>query len=575
MRKLTEFEFFKNTPFKDFINTMLFNSQEERDNFFTKHYESIKFELPFNFVKDRGTIRVTGNYSDFKGVNYCRFKNGLENNDKWIYAFIPEYTYINDNVVEFNLLIDGIISYCNTQILMNQKNLSIKRQHLNTDTYNNLLPYLKNNDDVIITKSKKYFYKEKKTFKDYNILIQSSVSLYSEFGTVDNPKISSATGCTLDGITSPIDLYLIDKDDFVVTMAKLSKYPWITQNFKKIIAVPKEIINKDMEDLEFRKVNNLQVELDSIVKIVGGSTESYSNFMDKLEKTESQLMGLFDLDNPEDKHLLRNEYTTIELNNWIGGNLKIDTGLLYDGLKFNTLSVGGYENVLSVYPTGYKGNLNADSFLNDSITFNTFDDIPILVDSYNLALSKSANVRANTESNLLTGKVSRILDNDNNIQDRLVSAVSILSNISPLSLGQGLVDEHEFYRSQLASDKDLALSSPQMTDSNNHNALIKKHNENGITVLYSRPNKYEMEKIKNYYKLYGYEVEGMFTELDILNSMTICNYVEFTGNLEIDDVEQSLLEVIKIRFENGVRFYHDKTKPNPFIENISKNKRRL
>ena len=36
--KLTQFTFYKNTPFTDFQNTIDFGSNQRRDNFFNEHY---------------------------------------------------------------------------------------------------------------------------------------------------------------------------------------------------------------------------------------------------------------------------------------------------------------------------------------------------------------------------------------------------------------------------------------------------------------------------------------------------------------------------------------------------------
>ena len=129
MRRLTEFTFYKNTPFNDLINTIYFEDNDDRDSFFNKTYQQFNFLTPFNFIKDRLTLRVPADIKAFQGTNYCRFKSDFDNIT--YYCFIPEYTYINDGVVEVNLMIDGIMTFCQGFELDKIEGATVKRQHLN------------------------------------------------------------------------------------------------------------------------------------------------------------------------------------------------------------------------------------------------------------------------------------------------------------------------------------------------------------------------------------------------------------------------------------------------------------
>lgn len=571
VRYLTHFDFFKNTPLVDLKNTIYFSSNEERDLFFSKAYERVEVKNNFNFIKDRGTIRIAGNYKDFTEVNYCRFKSEFEP-DRWYYCFIPEFKYLNNNVIELHLLIDGIMTFCQGDILDSLNGITVTRQHLPKKEYHENLDYLRNNSDVIKTHTKKYFYKNKKTFSNFSILMQSSVNLFSDFGTQENPRIESPTGAIIDDVSSPMDLYICRELDFNYIMEELKPFPWITQNFKKIVLVPNDIISINMEGVKTTQVSSPSCDLSKMYKINDSVTKPYDNFLEDLNFSESELLNLFGFKEDE-KHLLRNEYTTIELYNWIGGNLIIDPGQLKDGLRFKSISVGGYENEIAIYVLDYKSRIdNIGSYLNDSIKFNSFDDIPILIDSFGLAMAKSAHSSAYTESNLLSGKVNRVIDRDNSISDRLVAGASILSNISPTSIINGLIDEHEYYREQQARELDLALNPDEVTPSNYTNALTRKSGDYGVTLLMSKPNQLEIDKVRKYYKLFGFEVEGLYGKLLDTRSMTVCNYVEFKGTYNIPGAERSIEDFIKTQFENGVRLWHNKNIANPFKQNPLNNK---
>src|SRR5699024_6579342 len=138
--KLTDFVFYKNTPFTDFSNTILFDSNDQRDQYFNTSFPSHSFvNMRFNFIRDRGTTQVT-------------------------------------------LLIDGIMTFCQGNTLSKFKNLSVTRKHLSRTEYNNRIVELKNNDDVIKTHTKRYTDTYDLLFNDLSVLMQVSCSLSADFG---------------------------------------------------------------------------------------------------------------------------------------------------------------------------------------------------------------------------------------------------------------------------------------------------------------------------------------------------------------------------------------------------------
>ena len=135
--KLTNFVFYKNTPFTDFSNTILFDSNKQRDNYFRNTFETYSFvDMRFNFIRDRGTIEVPISYEEFSGINYCKFTSDFEP-DVTYYAYVMDYRYMNDNNIEVSLLIDGIMTFCQGDTLSKFNNLSVTRKHLSRNEYNN------------------------------------------------------------------------------------------------------------------------------------------------------------------------------------------------------------------------------------------------------------------------------------------------------------------------------------------------------------------------------------------------------------------------------------------------------
>src|SRR5699024_5706052 len=126
--KLTDFVFYKNTPFTDFSNTILFDSNKQRDQYFRDTFESFSFvDKRFNFIRDKCTIEVHISYEEFSGINYCKFTSDFEP-DVTYYAYVIDYRYVNDNNTEVSLLIDGIMTFRQANTLSKFNNLSVTRK---------------------------------------------------------------------------------------------------------------------------------------------------------------------------------------------------------------------------------------------------------------------------------------------------------------------------------------------------------------------------------------------------------------------------------------------------------------
>lgn len=580
--KLTKFRFFKNTPLIDFQNTIHFSSNTERDSFFLRgnHYSELQIEHNnFNFIRDRSSLKINVPYEDMQGVNYCTFKSEFE--DVRYYAYVMNYEYLNDEAIRVDLLIDGIMTFMNGNTLLNLTNLTVQRQHLERRNYNEQLWALKNNGDIMNTETKSYFKQQSLVFKDFYVLIQSGVDLLRDFGTVDNPLIETSGGNRFDKITSPLNLYVVDFNQFTNLMSRLAKYPWIAQNIQKLILVPKEFLKDNITRVrskftlkEFKHLN-----------VITGSRSNKNELIKRLDEINysmDELYTLFGLDEREDKHLLRNEYATCEIYDWNGGSLFVDLGQLNErvGLTFRVDVITGYHNEIVFFINNYRNETfdnsfyQSGSYLNDAIIFKDFDDVPMLIDNYNLSLAKSANQRELTESKLVSNRMDNVMDPNADLKDRFMDASSLISNFSIGNMFGKFSDEHEYYRQQKAEQADLALETPTMTNQSFGNSFNIANDQFGLHLKFSKPSKSELMEIKKYYKLFGYEVNEKNVTLNNVRSMTMANYVQFEGSWTIKNADVALVEMMKAQFENGVRLWHNNNTANPMQQDILNNKMR-
>lgn len=580
--KTTEFVFFYNTPFTDYQNTVHFSSNSERDNYFLNgnHFNALSYRnTPFNFIRDRSQVKVMMSWEEAQGINYCTFKSEFE--DRRYYAFVNAIEYLNDKTIQLTLVIDTIMTYTQGNTLEKIPSVNVLRQHLPRKSYEYMLPTLRNNDDVLKASNKYYVANFLEQFGSNYVLFQSSADLSKEFGSKKEPNLDSSKGITYDFITSPVNLYVMTYQDFNTFMDKMSKFPWITQNFQKIQLIPEKFINSN--DLVNVKTKE---DIKGLKTLKDGATSNQWTLND-LTVSFDTLQSFIGVSQDELRHLVRNEYVTIELYSWNGDALLIDAGKVRTdtGLKFNTRSIIGYHNEVRVYPVDYNSGdveqpikasngqtlIDKGSFLNTNMTFDSFAEVPILIDNGILGQSQQANRVKNAESKLITNRAKNIATGSDP-KSKFYDTASIISNISPTQLFSKFNDEYDFYRDQQAEYKDLALQPPSTTSSEMGNAFQIANSINGLTMKIGVPSVSDVETIAKYYYMFGYEINDPYTQIEPIDSMTVCNYLRINGTYTIPGIDATLINQMKALLESGIRFWHNDGSHNPMQQNIQANK---
>ena len=104
---------------------------------------------------------------------------------------------------------------------------------------------------------------------------------------------------------------------------------------------------------------------------------------------------------------------------------------------------------------------------------------------------------------------------------------------------------------------DNMSQSPQDVRSVNSNPyLIQSLDSFGIYIEFLTPITYEVEKIKNYFKLFGYTCNTIANIKDLIKTRTKYNYIEAIM-IDVDiNVSEQVKDRIKSVLERGVRFWH-------------------
>lgn len=577
---LSDISLYYNTPMNDFNNTVHYETCSAYKNWLDRKFQKVEFQKQFNMVRDRLTINAPIQYENTDGINYGCFVDGFTKRPYFFYVLSTQY--VNDQVTAFQIVIDVLATFTQGKALEGIENVTINRQHLPLKVYGERLPELRTNNDILKTTTKKYVYSKSVIWTEMICVFQCSVDLESEFGTVNKPNIKLSKGVKYDKIVSPVGLYAIDLEHFKSFSSALTDFSWIGQNIKSVMLIPKNLI--DTGDLEASKFNGKN---DSYLKkFVNGKVSANKN-ISEINWSPETIMDY--LGYPADeKHLLRNEYGTLEVYNWVGDSLNLDLGFLpSSGLQFHMVTSIGYSNKIAIFPINWsadgekdQGEVKAGTFLNNSLNFSNWTEVPVLVDNYNLGLAMNANKRSLAERNTLTGRIQNIGntlgDNSQNMVDKATNVFTdsytvIGGSLNPLNIGSKIIDEQNFYRQQKAEFADLALSSPSLSAQSGGEAFSIANDIFGFTVKLSAPSAREKEKIRRYYKTFGFQFDEQ-GKVEVLTSMKIVNYLQMDGVYNIEGVPSQFMNQIKALLQIGVKFWHNRQDvTNPFKQSIMNN----
>lgn len=570
--RLTKLKFYKNTPLNNFIDTIHFDSISERDAYFTTFYtgSTVKEFTDINFLRTRDPLVLSLSMGELMGFNYGSFVSEFEPNLTYFF-YVISYQYINDDATNIHIVIDPVMSFTQGSVLEQLRNLTIERQHLSFSDYNKYELQLRTNDDVLKTTTKQYVHQSLIRFESFHVVFTSGVDLRKPFGNVDDPKLNSSKGQVMDNITSPLDLYVTTKEEFQNLMDSLSPYPWVTQTFNKISSIPSDFI----ENAVLEKVAIKDVDFGELYTFKNNFLSDVINFTEH-KQTFEDLCKLFFIDPIQEKHLLRSEYTTTEIYTWDGQALLLDNGFIHD-LELKGVSVIGYQNEVAIFPLDYKTtpteqnlqtaeiSLFKGSFLNDAIILNAFSDIPIMINNATLSMANSANKRALAESKLIGNRLQNIAEPNADVSSRIYDSMNVVGNLNVTQFLGRMNNQYEFYQNQKAEQLDLAMSVPTITNQSNSYGLQTANGFFGLTTKHAMPSLVEFQNVRRYYQMFGYETTLYNAQLSGVHTNQTCNYLKFSGSWYIENIPVEYIELLRVQFEKGVRFWHYNGTKNPII----------
>lgn len=244
-------------------------------------------------------------------------------------------------------------------------------------------------------------------------------------------------------------------------------------------------------------------------------------------------------------------------------------------------STFGYHNEIRCFPDQYKDDgensingLYRGTYINQGITFDVFDDIPVLVDNYKLGKAQTAHQRALNNDRQISSRISDVLNPNKSLQDRFFNAVSLTTSlagggvlgVAKNALGQ-FTSEWEYYRDQNAKFADMAISAPSVGSQNNSQSFNMSKGIFGVTVRFASIGAENMERVLTYYNTFGFDFSGQLLHLEKPDSLPMLNYYQFAGNWVLPGVPPQFMEQLKVQCQNGIKLWKNNGTDNPFTQN--------
>lgn len=200
---------------------------------YVKPNEPVVIELPFN---------VASNFNYIHVMNPVMPIDGDEKRD--YYYFILGVEYLSPQATKLLLELDVWSTYF-TDITFDR--CYVERGHIgiaNDQQFNDYgYTYLTVPEGLDLgAEYQPVFSQQKDIFRgsgdQYDFLITSTISLTDDPGNIDNPKVNSSNGSSINPFALATESYVIRYQDMQQYFQKMSNYPWITQGIIEVKLIP-------------------------------------------------------------------------------------------------------------------------------------------------------------------------------------------------------------------------------------------------------------------------------------------------------------------------------------------------
>lgn len=598
-------------------HTIKFSSQEEQIAYFMS---KVKKEYKYTtYIRKKDTLRVDYLLDDIEDVNYVMYRSS--NGSRWYFSFVVSKTYKSEKCTDITVDLDVMQTYQFDYKLMpsfverchidrweavtkspifslTDEELEIGKEYLTEKAYN-----IKRNDNVIwflvLMTNSKDFHEGLATPSSLNDIPTPYMTYLVPHFIGDNKKkfmLSGDGGESGSPISSMSDLMKFMGDSAIGKAIKeISYIPYLPFNIRCqvdpddnkriwcIIATPDMTFNidritpseswiqqaigvftgGDTAYVELARINGLKsdyIDTNMLIrfeKLKGISTMTSSEWDTILANPNTTKF------NPKiESKLLTHPYRYNILSNWKQDPLIIKNEYIPDDdIIINMSRALAFNNPARYWVSNYKGDKNGRS---NSLLETSTVELPIISDAYyEYQLQNRAQLNAQLVSKgvggVITGGVSGATIGG--VPGALIGAAG------------GAVNGAVMIGEELAKTSDLKNIPDSIINSTDGSLSIADKNLYLTFYRYKIADNY-LERIANYFHMYGYKVNNVLDLNEVVSSRARFNYVKtiscnITGDFDYEDLTR-----IKNNFNKGITFWHyyqDFKYLNYTFNNIEKN----
>jgi hypothetical protein len=241
-----------NVPWNsDYRDIVRFDSQSALDNYIANNAGPV-IDIPrVSYAKFGRPIRLDTPFHTVQNYNYLRAFNPAQpiqgDTSRAFYYFIVDVVYVAPNTTEIYVQLDvwqtfGYgVTFGNCYIQQGHIGIANKNSFTNFGRDYLTVPEGLDlgNEYEIDAQYSHSIASARDGEPDFEILVVSAVALDEDPGTVDAPKLTSATGSAMENLPNGAEIYqFTSMEHFKSFMAVMKDKPWITQGIMSIQAVP-------------------------------------------------------------------------------------------------------------------------------------------------------------------------------------------------------------------------------------------------------------------------------------------------------------------------------------------------
>lgn len=564
---LSRIIFLSGTGLVDYSNQRFFLSSASQEDYFMR--KAVRMFENFRYIRQNNSVRVEMGIDALLALNidYAMYKNENFSNSQWIYCFVVEMKYINDNTTEIFLEVDAWQTF---RFKCSWEKCMVVREH--TQQY-------KDNREIPANVLTNHTYPENLELGDYvvcatrtldlagdsydmGVIIGCSADLNSKYGNEKNPTLTASTGGRVDGINSGLNFYYCK--NIANLMGNLKTYPWICQCIQFAIQVPAYLIDEDSDGLD------PVTDVPSIKKV----KSSYSS--ENLKYVFSDTV--FDkFPSYKNTKLYTYPYSFIEISNNAGQVIVLKPELLNDNnISLSVITyLGANPRMVAIvddYAVFTDGGQNVPQLgmvkgegLNMGLVYSDFPQVPVLTDNTLLYQAQNArtlqlnqniaeyNKKESFYQGIIEGGASSL---GNLLKGNLIGVVSSVYG-GAKTIYEGQKNNEITIRKQLAKVKDSQLVSPTVTSLSGGDAFNMANHIFNITIKWKTIKPEYAQRLEEYFTRYGYLTNNIKYPMSAFHANQNFNYIQTEGCIITGDMPQEYSKIIESMFDNGVTFWHD------------------